>query len=167
MTNEVGARPLVVGVGNDDRADDGAGLDVARELASRPAVPADVRLWTGELTGLLDLWRRRSVVIVVDAVRSGAAPGTVRRWTAEELSRSDPARTFSTHGVGLPAVFDLARTLGELPDHLVVYGIEAAETGAGAPRSEPVRRGVALAAVRIAKELERFAAPPEAGRGGA
>ncbi len=153
MTSPPGPRPLVVGVGNDDRTDDGAGLDVARELSGRPALPADVRLWTAELTGLLDVWRRRSLVILVDAVRSGEAPGTVRRFTAEELAGPCPLRTFSTHGISLPDVIDLGRSLEVLPDRLVVYGVETSDTRVGTGRTADVRRGVMAAASRIAEEL--------------
>lgn len=153
MASPAGPRPLVVGVGNDDRTDDGAGLDVARELAGRPSLPAEVRLWTGELTGLLDVWRRRPLVILIDAVRSGEEPGTVRRFTPEDLAGPCPGRTFSTHGISLPDVIDLGRTLGVLPDRLVVYGVESLDTRVGTGRSPEVRRGVRTAASRIASEL--------------
>ncbi len=153
MTSPAGPRPLVVGVGNDDRTDDGAGLDVARELAGRRTLPADVRVWTAELTGLLDVWKRRPLVILVDAVRSGEEPGTVRRFTAEELAAPSPTRTFSTHGISLPDVIDLGRTLEALPDRLVVYGVETSDTRVGTGRSAEVRRGVMAAAARIVEEL--------------
>ena len=65
-------RPLVIGVGNAARGDDAAGLLAARRLGG-------IEL-EGDPTALLDLFDGIDEAAVVDAVRSGAAPGTVHRF---------------------------------------------------------------------------------------
>lgn len=145
--------PLVVGVGTDERADDGVGLDVARALAREGADGAEVIAWPGELTGLLDLFAGRPLVVVVDAVRSGAAGGTVHRWEVARGGLFPPSAAVSTHGLSLASVLELGRALDRLPERLVVYGVEAETVAAGTDRSEAVRRAVDLVRGQIVREL--------------
>ncbi len=147
------ARPLVVGLGNDDRSDDGAGLDVARALRDRPWIRADVADGPGDLTRLLVDFARRERVILVDAVRSGGAPGTVYRWEGDEVTGLSPGTTVSSHGLDLPTLLGLAAGLGRTPARLTVFGIEAAGTGPGRIRADAVRAAVAVVADRIESEL--------------
>jgi len=144
-------RVLVIGVGNPDRGDDGAGVAVVRHLRGR--VGPGVRLieLPSNLTRLVDCWHASDVVVLVDATSSGAAPGTVRRFDA--TSAPLPARTFqghSTHGFGVAEAIELARALGRLPRQLVVYGIEGARFGAETGLSAPVE----VAARDVARSLE-------------
>lgn len=85
----------------------------------------------GEPTGLIDTWEPSDEVWLVDAVSSGAAPGTVHRIDASE--RGLPAEIFraSTHHLGVPEAVELARALGRLPRRVIVYGVEGADFDAG------------------------------------
>jgi hydrogenase maturation protease len=143
------ARPLVVGIGNDDRSDDGAGLAVARALEERRGLGADVRRCPGELTGLLDLLADRTSVILVDAARSRAAPGSIHRWTVTQDAPFALAPAVSTHGLSLSTVLELARSLGTLPPRLVVYGIEIDDVREGRGLSP----AVGMAVRRVAQEI--------------
>jgi hydrogenase maturation protease len=153
---------LVVGVGNHWRSDDAAGLAAARLLRERArdaglARVLDVREQQGEPLGLLETWRDARAVIVLDAVRSGAVPGTVHR--VDVGAGPVPAalrNSTSTHAVGVAEAIELARTLGTLPEHALVYGIEGARFEAGAGLSPAVRAalaGVVEAALRDAQAL--------------
>lgn len=130
---------LVLGIGNEWRGDDAAGLEVARRLSG-----AGVRAvgCGGDPSGLLDAWAGERDVILVDAVRSGAAPGTLHRLDA--AARPLPARLFrgSTHHMGLADAVELARTLGRLPERLELVGIEGAVFASGHPLSPAVGRAV-------------------------
>jgi hydrogenase maturation protease len=147
--------PVVVGVGNDWRGDDAAGLVVARRLraAGIPAVEAG-----GDPAVLLDAWAGASHAIVVDAVRSGAAPGTVHRLDAGRLP--DGLRAGSTHALGLAEAIALARTLGRLPARLEIYGIEAGQAQIAADLTPAVARAVAALGRELRERLSR-AAPAE------
>ncbi len=63
-----------------------------------------------------------SHVILIDAMRSGAVPGTVRRLQDEEIEME--AALLSSHGFGVAESLALGRTLGMLPARLVLYGVE-------------------------------------------
>jgi hydrogenase maturation protease len=120
---------LVIGLGNAARSDDAAGLIAARRLRERGR---DAREHEGDPVALIELWRDAGGVIVVDAVRSGAAPGRIHRLDATAAPLPVSLRTStSTHAVGLADAIELARALGRLPRRVVVYGIEGKRFAAG------------------------------------
>ena len=145
-------RVVAVGVGNPYRSDDGAGLAVAERL--RETAP-DVEVVTCEQEPLrlLDAWNGAELAIVVDAVSSGAPSGTVHRFdaTAEPI----PPSVFrgSTHALGIGDAIELARTLGRLPDRVLVFGIEGERFTAG----EQLSPAVAAAVGPLASELREEA----------
>lgn len=142
----------MLGCGNPDRGDDAAGLEVAERLATR-GQPAEVRTWRGEGVGLLDAWEGFERVILVDAMRSGAPPGTVRR--VDPLREPMPALggATSSHAFGPADAIVLAERLGRLPPRLEVFGIEIASVELGAGLSSSVEEGVEEAVRAIADEV--------------
>jgi hydrogenase maturation protease len=148
------ALPLVIGLGNEHRSDDRSGLDVARALRPLLMGKARVEECVSEGIALLEVWKDSDHVLVVDAVRSGAAPGTVHRFDAEDGSLAGFRAGTSSHGLSLAEAVALAKGLGCLPRRLVVYGIEAERLEVGVGLSPPVARGVVEATARILAELE-------------
>jgi hydrogenase maturation protease len=147
--------PLVIGLGNEHRGDDRSGLDVVRALRPRLKGRARVEECLSEGLALLDVWCDADRVLVVDAVRSGAPPGTVHRFEPGDGSLAGFRTGTSTHGLSLAEACALAKGLGRLPRHLVIYGIEAENFEVGSGLSPPVARGVEEATARILEELER------------
>jgi hydrogenase maturation protease len=141
---------VVIGVGNALRHDDAAGLEVtcrlrARLHAGENAVRTEfaVREHEGEPLALIDLWEGAGAVVLVDAIRSGAAPGTIHR--VEASHEPIPARlrgSSSTHAVGVGEAIELARALGRLPARVVVYGVEGLYFDAGSGLSEEVQGAI-------------------------
>jgi hydrogenase maturation protease len=125
------ARVMVLGAGNPYRGDDGAGLAVAARLEGRTPPGVAVLTCEQEPSRLIDAWDGAAAAVVVDAASSGAAPGTVTRFDA---SRDPvPAGVFrsSTHAFGVSDAIELARALGTLPPHVVVYAVEGESFAAG------------------------------------
>jgi hydrogenase maturation protease len=146
--------PLVVGIGNGARGDDRAGIAVARLLRRcRPQDRAVVAESDGDVGAILDAFQGRERVILVDACHSGMAPGTVRRFQAHRHPLPASLEATSTHGLGLAAAIDLARTLGRLPADVTVYAIEGRTFAFGDRLSPEVRDAVFGVAGRIAREL--------------
>lgn len=131
---------LIIGIGNDYRKDDAAGLLVARELRKQLPQRIQVLECSGACIELIDLWAGASVVVLVDAVASSAEPGTIYRL--EVRNRPIPSYLFhySTHDFNLAETIELARTLGKLPPKVVVFGIEGADFGQGEGLSEDMAR---------------------------
>jgi hydrogenase maturation protease len=133
---------LVIGVGSAARGDDAAGLLVARRLGGREH--------EGDPLALLDAWEDAATAVVIDAVSSGAAPGTVHRFEAGDAAL--PARlrsSTSTHAVGLAEAIELARALDRLPPRLIVYGIEGERFTTGADLSPAVAAAVEVVAAAV------------------
>jgi hydrogenase maturation protease len=146
---------LVIGLGNSWRGDDGAGPAVARGLLDE--VQARVRVREGEPVGLIEDWTGADAVIVVDAVSSGAPPGTIHRL--DPISEPIPAALSqgSTHAFGLADTIELARTLARLPPSLTVYGIEGEDFRAGDELSVPVRAAVEAVRLELRERLGKAA----------
>ncbi len=138
---------IVIGVGNPYRRDDGLGpyvVDRLREFGLPDSVLAVSR---GETTELMDLWDGADLAVVIDAVRSEPChPGRIHRLTV-----FDPpgVRSRAAHGLDLGEAVELARVLGRLPTRLVLFAVEAEDTGYGFGLSTPV----AEAAERMAEEI--------------
>jgi hydrogenase maturation protease len=140
---------LVVGVGNRVRRDDGVGPEVAdRVRLARPDL--DVVELSGDASSMIELWSGRGVVVVVDAVRTGAPAGTCHRWRlrAGGWDAPLPPSRLSSHLVGVREAIDLATALDRLPPELVVVGVEVADLGVGEGLS-----GAVTAAIDGAVEL--------------
>ena len=107
----------------------------------------------GEPTSLIDAWEGAQAVWLVDAVSSGAAPGTIHRLDASD--RELPREVFrtSTHHVGLAEAVELARALGRLPSRTVVYGIEGASFDVGDELSSVVAAVVDRVAAAVREEV--------------
>lgn len=133
----------VIGVGNRFRSDDGAGPRVAGLLKDSGL---DVLELAGEGAELIEAWSGAERVIVVDAARSGAPPGTVHRFEAGDKPLPTGFFHYSTHQFGVAEAIETARALGRLPARLSVYGIEGAVFGFGeglSPAVEAACRAVA------------------------
>jgi len=139
---EPDVRPvLVIGLGNELRGDDGAGIEVARRLRGLAAEAGiDVRAQQGEPAGLIDAWSGRKAVVVVDTMRSGAEPGTICRFDAScEPLPAQLRGSSSTHALSLAEAIELARALEQLPPRAVVFAIEGQRFETGAALSDEVR----------------------------
>ena len=145
--------PLVIGVGNPLRRDDGVGRAVARAIQETLSAIKVIEM-DGEGAALLEAWTEADVVVVVDAVRSGATPGTVHRFEPPGDRLPHTLSSTSTHAFGLPDAVELERALGQLPRRLIVYGIEGADFTAGEGLSAEVQTTVPEVAARVQAELQ-------------
>lgn len=147
------ARPLVIGVGQPWRGDDAAGLDALALLEVAGEVDADLRPHHGEGLGLIALWEGRTLVIVLDAARSGAAPGTLHRVIAEAEDGGTRAMRCSSHVFGVHEAVRTARALGRMPGRLVLLAVEGEQWTLGEPLSEAVRASLPALVHAVKAEL--------------
>lgn len=143
---------LVIGIGNEFRGDDGVGIAVARRLAAHACPQVRIVETDGASANLLELWEGAACVIVVDAVRSGAPPGTIHRFDGR--TALPPARFFyaSTHALGVAEAIGLARALKRLPPSLIVYGIEGKQFDSSLTLSPEVQ----IAVEQVVEEILAF-----------
>ena len=137
----------MVGLGSPDRGDDAVGTEVAGAVAALGLPHAEV-LVHEDPTDLIELWSGCDPVVVIDAVRSGAAAGTLTVLEAgaglEQLpwSAARWAGRGGTHAFGVAEAIELARALHRLPPRLTLVGIEARAFEHGAPLSPEVAAAI-------------------------
>jgi hydrogenase maturation protease len=158
---------LLIGLGNELRGDDVAGLLVARAAQRRRPAGIDVIEREGEPIDLIADWERAQAVVVADAVASGGRPGRVHRIDATAAPLPAAFAGPSTHALGLADAIELARALDRLPVRLVVFGIEGAGFVAGAEPAPAVAAAADAVAAEALAELggagrpgDRDAPPP-------
>jgi len=128
----------IIGCGNPDRGDDGAGVLVAERLREL-GIAAETH--TGEPMALIESCRSADYVILIDGVVTGAPPGTVHLWDGPPQRLLHGAEV-STHGLDLAQAIELAQALGRLPARLRLYGIEARQFDSGSSVSPEVELAI-------------------------
>ncbi|MDE2183248.1 MAG: hydrogenase maturation protease [Alphaproteobacteria bacterium] len=153
---------VVLGIGNLERGDDGAGRVTARLLRHMLAGRAEVYELDGEATAILAKIEDASAVFMIDASRLQAPPGTVHRIDAAQGPLPQSRSDLSSHGFGVAAAIELGRTLARLPSAVIVYAIEGECFEVGAPLSPAVSTATTIVADRIRCEIEEMDAssPP-------
>ena len=148
-----GLNVLVIGAGNDCRQDDGFGIAVARELASRKLEGVQVLERSGEGAAILHAFEGKRAVYLVDAVRSGAEPGTVHRLDAGAGAIPTSFLHCSSHDFAVAEAVEMARILDRLPPLTVVYGVEGERFDFGTGLSGSVVKRVEEVADCIENEI--------------
>jgi hydrogenase maturation protease len=150
-----GGAPLsaaAVCLGSRFRGDDAVGPLVAERLHDAGAPVLDC---ADEPTRLLDLWDGLDTVVVVDALRSGAPPGTVHRIEAIEAPLPRDLRLASTHAMGIADALELGRALGRAPRRVVVLGVEGSSFGMGDELTPAVACALDALTSSVLRELGR------------
>jgi hydrogenase maturation protease len=113
---------LILCLGNALRRDDAVALRVADALDAAPPAGAVVRRSAAAGLYLLDDMEGFERVVVVDAVRTGRAPGTVLSFPLEDLRAPEGP---SPHSIGLPSALARARGAGApVPARIHVVAVE-------------------------------------------
>lgn len=144
MTAPLDVRILALG---SPHGDDQVGWCVADRLASDPDLAGCVFKLYHPLQ-MIEMFRDGRATLIVDACRSGAAPGTVRRLEADSLDEL-PTAGISTHGGSVAEVLRLAEALGRRPDSMVVLAVEVTESGPGGELTDSGRS----AALRLERQV--------------
>lgn len=142
---------VVIGIGNSFRRDDGVGLAVADRIAERDLPGVRVVIATGEPATLLEAWSGVAQAVVVDAASGEhSTPGRIRRWAVSEL---DAGPAVSSHALGVAQTAALGQALGRMPRELVVFTVDAADTGNGCGLTPAVAAAVPKVVEAILTEV--------------
>lgn len=145
-------RTAAVCLGSAFRGDDAVGPLVAERLREAGAIVLDC---ADEPTRLLDEWDGLDTLVVVDAVRTGALPGTIRRVDGGSEPLPRDLRLASTHAVGVADALELGRALGRAPRRVVVLGVEGVAFGMGEKMTPAVAGAVDTLVASALAELGR------------
>lgn len=146
---------LVLGIGNILLRDEGVGVRVIEQMQKIP-LPDDVELIDGGTAGadLLDVLAERKKVIVIDAVQADCEPGTVLRFSVDDLVRPNGVG-ISLHELGLGGALAMTRQLGCEPKEVVVFGIKPKDMSCGLELSEQISAAVPKVVELVLEEIKK------------
>lgn len=118
-------RTAVIGLGNPLMGDDGVGVAALERLRTQFHFPEGVELVDGGTWGmnLLPLIEGAARLVLLDAINTGAPPGTLTALRRDALPRYF-SHKLSPHQIDLREVLALAEWRGTLPIELVALGIQ-------------------------------------------
>ena len=151
---------LVLGVGQELRGDDGLGPRIVGEwVRAHPdsANQASVQVCAAPGLELLEHFANVDAVVLVDAVRSGARPGTVHVLNPGQLRAFDGTGR-NSHGLGLAEILALGQELSGplLPDPIIILGLEAGPMELGEPLSPDARAAIPAAVAKLEALVRAF-----------
>jgi hydrogenase maturation protease len=152
---------LVLGIGNLVMGDDGIGVRVVQALQERFRFPAEVALLDGGTLGLDLLPKLEGVerLLVVDAIETGAEPGTMVRLAGEEIPVA-MATKLSPHQMGLKDLLSVASLIGCCPSEMVLWGVQPADVAMGMDLTAVVAACLDPLLDAVLGELARWGAGP-------
>jgi hydrogenase maturation protease len=163
MTSDSSRLVTVIGVGNPYRCDDAVGLVVSYRVGEHFDRDPRVRAYEldGEPVRMVQSWEGSEHVIVVDAVRTGAAPGTRHRFTVDHLGERTAMPTADGlvgggHALGVGDAVDLAVTLGTLPPSFEIWAIEGETFDQGAGLTPAVADACDLLIAELIDHVHRI-----------
>lgn len=152
---------LVLALGNPLMGDDGFGLAVLAQLkrsseAQGPLILMDGGTWGMNLLPPIEAAQR---VILIDAIKIGAVPGTLIRLERDELPRYF-SHKLSPHQIDLREILALAELRGTLPAEIVAIGVEPESVTFRMSLSPVVRAGVPIVTDAVLRQLAAWGHQP-------
>jgi hydrogenase maturation protease len=145
---------LVLGVGNVLLTDEGVGVRALKELERQYTFPENVELLDGGTSGieLLRHIRNRDYLIIIDCMKCGQDPGTVVRVEGQDVPTAFRTR-ISPHQLGLSDLLAAAMLTDELPENLVLFGVEPESIDIGLDLTDKVEASIEKLTGAVIDEL--------------
>lgn len=133
-------RKIVLGLGNTLNRDEGLGVFSLEPLRARLSGTGEIELLDGGVLGmsLLPLVESCSHLLLLDAVDTGAPPGTVTELAREEIPLFARLK-LSLHQLSFQEVLQFANVRGNLPKHLGLVGAQPADISIGVGLSQEIK----------------------------
>jgi len=151
---------LVLGVGNILLTDEGIGVRVVEALENRYQIPSGVEVMDGGTAGmeLLASIAACDQLILIDAVNTGAAPGTVVRLQDEQV----PAlfkNKISPHQLGISDLLGVLTVTGEMPRRMTLFGVVPFRLDTSTELSAPMQPLLEVLLAQTVAELTALGHP--------
>lgn len=147
-------KTLILGVGNTILSDEGAGVRAIERLQERYTIPGWAQVMDGGTLGLDLLYYLEGVerLVIVDAVETGEAPGTIIRLENDEVPAFLALR-MSPHQLGIPDMLFAAKLRDLYPASVVLWGIQPGSLEVGLELSPPVAARLDALVDGVARDL--------------
>ncbi|OGN91805.1 MAG: hypothetical protein A2Z75_08910 [Chloroflexi bacterium RBG_13_50_10] len=148
----------VLGIGNLLLKDEGIGIHLVQRLAG-VVDDANVKIIdAGTYPDFLSLVDDSTdKLIIVDAVKAGDKPGTIYRFSLDDIDL-DPAPPISLHEIGVLDSLKMMALLNRQPKSMVIIGIEPKTMDFGLDLSPEVEKKLPRIIELVLKEIEETTA---------
>lgn len=147
-------KPLVIGLGNSYRSDDALGIEIVKNLETTFEGKIQAYFCAGNTIDLLEIWKGCSTVFIVDAIESnGGEIGSLHCFSPRNEKIPAIFTNSSTHLLDIVQVIELGEALGNLPDFIKLYGIEANSFAMGSAISEKLKDRISAIEKIIENEI--------------
>ena len=153
---------LVLGMGNILLTDEGLGVRALESFRARYEIPDGVELLDGGTTGmgLLDDIGGRAQLLVLDAVQTGAPPGTLAVLRDDQVPVYFRRRA-TPHQLGLSDVLATLELAGEKPASVTVLGLVPDSLDLSLELSATILARLGDLVDALAAELTALGYPPQ------
>jgi hydrogenase maturation protease len=145
---------VILCTGNLLLSDEGVGVHVAQRLTDMN-LPRGVSVVEGGTDGfrLLNIITEADRLIVVDAIKGGADPGSIYRFDINEVKNCPSGFKTSVHQIGILEVINMSGLIGKTP-HTTVIGVEPKSLEMGMELSLEIKEKIPRIIELILEELE-------------
>lgn len=149
-------RIAVLGLGNLMRTDDAVGMLALQRLRAAARFPQLVPLIEGGTLGLDLLYPLEGIthLLALDAIDAGAAPGTLLRYSNDEIA--DLPISKSVHLLGFSDLVGSMRLVASAPAEIVVLGVQPESTDWGTELSPVVEDALAGLIEEVIDQVTRW-----------
>ena len=146
-----------MGIGNLIMSDDGAGVKVIQHLAENYRFPPEVTVLDGGTLGLDLLPRLEGIdrLLIVDAVETGNAPGSLIRLSGDEIPIVMETK-LSPHQMGLKDLIAISVLQGVKPPEMVLLGVQPETIELGLDLSPAVEEQFDELINKVIQELKNW-----------
>ncbi len=146
---------VIIGLGNVLLSDEGIGVHLVRQLAKQQDNFPNVEFIDAGAAGmnLLHLIANRKKAVIIDCAKMGEKPGTLRRFTADEVVSVKHLTHFSLHEIDILQVLNLSKQLGECPAEVIFLGIEPESLNPNQNLSKTLSAQIDSYAAAVCEEL--------------
>jgi hydrogenase maturation protease len=147
----------IIGIGNPLRKDDGVGIILLKRLQQRKKeFPKNLEFIDGGTGGMnvLHLLARFKMVLIVDAVDFHGQPGEARSFTLKDIQSKKAQVQLSTHESDFLNVLRLSKKLKELPQTLVIFGVQPRDISHGMGLSKEIELVLDDLCIKLQKEIQ-------------
>ena len=157
------SQAAVVGFGNILLKDEGVGIHVVQHMDSLPRNSVREYLLVDGGTCpdvFLSLPEEISTLIVVDAVKGGGEPGSIYRFTPDDIE-FNRVTIASLHQLGLREGLGIMKDLGKYPERVIVIGVEPKEIDWGLKISPELEKTVRQVVLLVEQEIANIDTPDQ------
>ena len=136
-------------------SDEGIGIHLIRKLSEYQDKYPSVEFIDAGTGGLniLHLIANCKKAVIIDCVKMGEKPGTIKRFEPADVKTAKKMMNFSLHEADILRIIELSKQLGECPDKIVIFGIEPESLELGQKLNKTLTDRIDAYLADICKEL--------------